>query len=72
MGYTRKTAIIATGGLARAVINPNSKKERTANTLEKQYKLQKQQARASAQSTLSPRGVLSLILLGMVLAIIFF
>lgn len=40
MGLIRKTAIVATGGMARAAIKPNSKKERIANAAEKNLKLQ--------------------------------
>ena len=45
MGFLRKATIIASGGGARLVIKPNSKKERTANATEKQLKLQAQAMR---------------------------
>lgn len=45
MGFMRKAAIISTGGVARAAIKPNSKKERTANAAEKALKLQKAEAK---------------------------
>ena len=46
MGFTRKMFIVSTGGLGRAVVNPNSKKARTAKATEKQLKLQKQALKA--------------------------
>ncbi len=47
MGFIRKATIITTGGLARGVIKPNSKKERIANAEEKRLKGQKMQERAA-------------------------
>ncbi len=48
MGFVRKAAIFSTGGLARAAINPNSKKARTAKANEKMLKLQKAEAKREA------------------------
>lgn len=45
MGFMRKAAIISTGGIARAAIKPNSKKERTAKATEKMLKMQRAEAR---------------------------
>lgn len=45
MGFMRKAAIITTGGAARAAINPNSKKARSAKANEKMLKLQRAEAK---------------------------
>ncbi|GAB2991106.1 hypothetical protein GCM10027076_31430 [Nocardioides montaniterrae] len=45
MGFMRKNAIFWTGGAARLVINPNSKKARTAKATEQMLKLQKAEAK---------------------------
>ena len=42
MGWIRKATIVSTAGMGRAVVNPNSKKHRTAKATEKQLKLEKQ------------------------------
>lgn len=48
MGFLRKAAIVSTGGMARAAINPNSKKARTAKANEKMLKLQRAEAKREA------------------------
>jgi len=45
MGFMRKSAILLSGGTARAVINPNSKKARSAKANEKMLKLQRAEAK---------------------------
>ena len=50
MGYLRKGAFVATGGLSGLVVKANSKKERTAKASEKQLALQRAAASAQQQA----------------------
>lgn len=42
MGVLRKLFIVGTAGVGRTVVNPNSKKHRSARANEKQLKIQRE------------------------------
>jgi hypothetical protein len=50
MSFLRKATWVATGGMSGLVIKANSKKERIANAMEKQVKLQGRQVRITGQA----------------------
>jgi hypothetical protein len=57
MGFIRKSIILGTGGLARPVMNQNSKKQRTAIAAKKTAKQARKTAHASASAARAQRSV---------------
>jgi len=57
MGFIRKSILLGTGGLARPVMNQNSKKQRTAIAAKKTAKQARKTAHASASAARAQRSV---------------
>lgn len=55
MGFIRKATIISTGGMARGVVKPNSKKARSAKANEKMAKIEEKRFKAEQKAAKAER-----------------